>query len=175
MGFKKMKMEERIQRLREAVWQRELTPEENVELDLYLQANPRARPDWEFEYQLASAFRSMPPLEPRKGFTERVVASATEIQTQDTTRRLKGFAIDFDLIRAWRLGFGLALLIIGIGLFLWFGHRPTPGGYNGAIAVVCETAKRISIDTLADYDVILKLGSVRTLPEPDYELLQLLQ
>jgi len=68
-----MKDNELNTRLRESIWQRELTAAEQAELRVHLDAHPGERVDWELESALNAALNRLPEASVPSNFTARVL------------------------------------------------------------------------------------------------------
>lgn len=170
-------MNEPIDKWREIIWRRDLTPEEAAELERWVALHPDRASEWHLERALAQALRQMPVVEPRPGFTGRVLAAVAQHRGRSRARWLAWFdLVSVPLGRARRvvLASGLAVVVLVAGAVYYQWHRQKTHLVRTA-EVLSQTASVLPVTVLADYDVILKLGSIRSGYQPDYELLALLQ
>ena len=150
--------------------QRELTSEEESELEKSLTAHPQERTQWEEERALSRAIRFLPDVPVSSNFTSRVL-QAVEMEGAREARKARSG-------RGWsrfllpRLGWGMAVtVLVAVGLY----YRPTvrPKPEDVLVALPIDLAKLPTPDVLADFDAInqLRQASVTT----DDKLLEALQ
>jgi hypothetical protein len=76
-----------LDRLRDVIWRRPLTPQEWAQVQRFLAADPRQRADWEREHRLAEMVRRRVEPAPASNFTAAVMAAvAREIDAPRPAR-----------------------------------------------------------------------------------------
>lgn len=170
-------MNEPLEKWREIIWRRDLTPEEAAEVERWVALHPDRASEWHLERALAQALRQMPVVEPRPGFTRRVLAVVEQLPSRSRAwwlAWLDRVGTTPVLARRVVIASGLAVVVLVAGAVYYHGHRQKAHLVRTA-EVLSKTASALPVTVLADYDVILKLGSIRSGYQPDYELLALLQ
>jgi ferric-dicitrate binding protein FerR (iron transport regulator) len=150
--------------------QRELTAEEEANLESWLAAHPETRAQWEDERALSRAVRALPDVPVSSNFTSRVLQAVRTDQLGDTrkrTSRLRWFGWSLP-----RLGWALALLVVVS--FVIFERATKPKDFSKSVVMLpVDFAKLPSPDVLADFDAINQLRQASA--SGDDELLKALQ
>ena len=163
-------MNDPFNKLREAGWQRKLTPAEEVELQNWLAAHPEARDDWETEAALSRVLDRLPEIKVSSNFTARVL-EAVELESAAVAR-----AADSKRKWFWRsflpkTAFASVFLIMGV-MAVREARLEKSQRLAKSVAAVSQVASLPGPDVLKDFDAIQQLNRS---PAPDTELLALLQ
>jgi hypothetical protein len=160
--------------LREAGWQRPLTPVEAAELQKYLSAHPAAREEWENEMALGKLLEQLPEAPPvSSNFTARVLREAAlekaarERILSGRWHRLRNFWV---VMPKW----AVAVLVIALGAAGYHQHQVNA---RAALAKnVVEFTAAVSAsdpEAMADFEPIRQLSDAQ--PKADIELLALMK
>lgn len=103
--------------LREVIWKRSLTPEEEAALRAYLAKQPEARALWEEEASVARSLRQMPDVPVASNFTAQVLRSIN--REGELARKPHGLSWPSRLgTFSWIRAAAGAVMVVGIGLFV---------------------------------------------------------
>jgi len=142
------------QRLREAAWQRRLTPTEQAELQAWLAAHPEVQPDVELEAVLDLALEQKPAPRVSSNFTARVMQTiaADAIETRSPTPA------------AWwqrllpRLAFAAVLIMSGALGFRHYQQLAQQEELTRAAQQLATAQALSNPEVIADFDVIRNLS-----------------
>jgi negative regulator of sigma E activity len=151
--------------------QRELTTEEQSQLESWLAENAEMRGHWEEERALSRAIHSLPDVPVSSNFTSRVL-QAIEAEEADETRKKDSGRHWFRLLLP-RVGWGAAVaLAVALGFYEWRSTKQKQ--LEGAlVSLPIDFAKMPAPDVLADFDAINQLRQVSMTTDDD--LLKALQ
>ena len=163
-------MNDPFTKLREASWQRELTPAEEAELRARLAAHPEAKADWEADAALSRALDRLPDAPMPSNFTARVLQA---IQLENAAARRQP-----EIKRSWRwqsllpkATLAAVFLVMGLMAFREASYQRGQR-FARSLKTVAAVAALPGPDVLQDFDAIRQLSPARP---PDLELLALLQ
>lgn len=163
-------MNDPFTKLREASWQRELSPAEQAELRAWLAAHPEARADWEADAALSRALDHLPDAPMPSNFTARVL-QAVELENAAARRQP-------EIKRRWvwrsflpKAALAAVFVVMGLMAFREASYQKQQR-FARSLKTVSAVAALPGPDILQDFDVIQQLSPTRP---PDLELLALYQ
>ena len=163
-------MNDPFSKLREASWQRKLTPAEEAELRALLAAHPEAQADWEADAALSRALDRLPDAPLPSNFTARVL-QAVELETAAARRQP-----EMNWTWIWRSILpkaALAAVFVGMSVMAFReAHAERQQRFARSLKTVSAVAALPGPEVLKDFDAIQQFNPTRP---PDRELLALLQ
>jgi negative regulator of sigma E activity len=145
------------QRLLEASWRRELTPDEQARLQIWLAARPEVQPDWQAEAALNGVLRKLPDAPLASNFTARVLR-AVEAEQARRARRSPLAAWWEDWARVFAPKAAWAAVALLLGLAAWQEYR-----FLNRTSLAHELAKIPVSATLPSPDILRDFDSIREL------------
>jgi anti-sigma factor RsiW len=160
--------------LLELSWQRKLSPEEEGQLQAWLEAHPQIRKDWELEAALTEALGRMPRPLVSSNFTARVLQAVERDKARETRRRSRS-KVQWLLRLAPR--FGLASIVAAGGFILSHEIRQRIHQAEMRQELRHSIAKIAEVKSLPSPEVLENFEAIRLSTEPaaDEKLLSLLQ
>ncbi len=153
----------RIQELREALWRRPLTAEEQEQIRGWLEAHPEARADWATELALGERLQRLADVPVASNFTRRVLEAVDREATAPITPGRRPFWVRLPLVV--RLG-ATAMVLAALGvLFLHQRNTHLRAELARSVAVASEVAAVPGVEVLADFEVIQRLGESAPMDE----------
>ena len=164
-------MSESEQHLREAVWRRKLTPEEEAHLQRLLAANPAQQREWDREIALTDHLRQLPEAPIPSNFTAQVMqALDAELARQERAGASTGGWLFW--FRRWapKLAPVTLALIVGAFSVQTYRNHQTREEMAASVAMMLSESEVLSPEIMEDFEVIQHLPSVT-----DEDLLAALQ
>jgi hypothetical protein len=164
-------MSESEQQLRETVWRRKLTPEEEARLQNLLAANPAQQREWEQEIALTEHLRQLPEAPVPSNFTAQVM-QALDVELARQEREGQATAGWLFWFRRWapKLAPVTLALIVGAFSLQTYRNHQTREEMARNVAMVLSTPEVLTPEIMEDFEVIQHLPSVT-----DEDLLAALQ
>jgi anti-sigma factor RsiW len=161
--------------LRELAWRRELTLEETASLRTWLEQNPAAPTDIEFEVTLGKAIRALPAAAVPSNFTAQVMQAIEREARQPGETKT---AWSGNWWQRWLPRMAVAGVICVVALAGWRQHQRTERARLAesiqrvtAIATAPVSSDRVSLEIWQNFDVIRRLNELTA----DDELLTVAQ
>ena len=171
--------------LREQGWRRKLSPAEEAQVRLWLEAHPEARADWEVETSLNDALERLKEPEVPSNFTARVMTALEADAARE--ERVAAAGRPGWRFRNWRWlpKAALASVILVAGLLgLQHHQHEKRAQYANRLATITDVASLPSPAILQDFDAIHAMNQVIVsdeamnpvvVPVPDEDLLKAFQ
>lgn len=146
------------QRLLEASWRRELTPDEQACLQTRLAGRPEAQADWQAEVALNGVLRKLPDAPLASNFTARVVRAVEAEQARRVRRSpLAAWWEDWAGVFAPKAAWAAVALLLGLAAFQQY-HFVNRTSIAHDLAKIPVSATLPSPDILRDFDSIQELS-----------------
>ena len=171
-----MKTDPTYQTLLETRWRRPLTPEEEVELQVWLATHPEDAADWELEAAVSQAVRNLKDLPVPSNFTARVMAAIERDEPAEAPKSL-GWEHVWRVLSRWLPRTAVAGIILGVGAiaYLETNQHARKEQAREEMARVVETVcdvRSLPSPILENFDAIQEL---KPSAKPDVTLLSLLE
>lgn len=166
--------EQEYNRLREASWQRRLTPAEENGIQEHLAANPGARDDWQIEAELNRLLEHLPEAPPvSSNFTVRVLQTA-RLETAAGEREKSRSWISWRFLHGW-LPKSAAAVVAGTLFFLGYHQHEMVVRAELARNVVqlSEAVSASDPELMNDFEPVRRLTDSQ--PKADLELIALMK
>ena len=164
-------MSESEQHLRETVWRRKLTPEEEARLQSLLAASPAQQREWEQDFALTDHLRQLPDAPVPSNFTAQVMqALDTELARQEREGASAGGWLFWFKRWAPKLAPVTLALIVGAFSVQTYRNHQTREEMARSVAMVLSTPEVLTPEIMEDFEIIQHLPSVT-----DEDLLAALQ
>ncbi len=157
-------------KLKEASWQRKLTPQEELELNAFLAAHPETETDWNHDAALTECLQQLPDAPVSSNFTARVLQAVELEETRISRVQIRGWT-------AWRTGLrwvfrsAIAGSFACLGFFVLSQHQLSQQGESVRNVTVATTSSKV--EWLEDFDAIRRMSRVQS--PADEELLAALK
>ncbi len=156
--------------LREASWERQLTPAEDAQLSAWLASHPVDQADWELERSLNTALHQLPDAPVPANFTARLMQSI-ELEERKTMRESSWWS--FARPWSWALRGAFASVVLAAGLLAYHQVQVQQRQELArSVTAVSEVVSMPGPDILQDFEAIRVMNAA---PVADEELLALFQ
>lgn len=159
--------------LRERLWRRPLTAEEQARLTPWLAAHPEARAEWAAETALSDALARLPAPAVPSNFTARVLQAIEHEDLAAARARLKSSRLGWLRSRVWVPRAAAAAVLVLAGLLAWqHGQRVRETRALEHFVAATEATPLPPPEAFAEFDTIMRIMPG---PTADVALLSLLQ
>jgi len=158
---------------RELSWRRQLSPSEEAELRVWLEAHAAAQADWVTEAELNQALIGLPDVPMPSNFTRRVLRAVEADGAPENHRRRRPWFV-WQQRKRWLPKMAFATVVLGAGLIFYDkgSSAAQRARLVASVVAVSDVTSLPSPTILKDFDAIRALDPS---PSVDLELLHLLK